>query len=65
MRCYNRLFLALPKNVKDEKTQGNTSKLKGKTQNFEKKLKNSSKKLKVSANPLGLLAENRSKKSLV
>ena len=32
------------------------SKLKG------KKLNNSSKKLKVSANPLGLLAENRSKK---
>ena len=27
-----------------------------------KKLKNSSKKLKVSANPLGLLAENASKK---
>ena len=43
----------------------NFSKLKVKTQNFENKLKNSSKKLKVSANPLGLLAENRSKKSLV
>ena len=40
----------------------NFSKLKVKTQNFENKLKNSSKKLKVSANPLGLLAENRSKK---
>ena len=40
----------------------NLSKLKGKTQNFANKLKNSSKKLKVSANPLGLLAENRSKK---
>ena len=40
----------------------NISKLKGNTQNFEKKLNNSSKKLKVSANPLGLLAENRSKK---
>ena len=53
----------LPKNVKDEKTQGNTSKLKGKTQNFEKKLNNSSKKLKVSANPLGLFAENQSKKN--
>ena len=43
----------------------NFSKLKGKTQNFEKKLKNSSKKLKVSANPLGLLAENASKKKAV
>ena len=35
------------------------------SENFSKlkrKLKNSSKKLKVSANPLGLLAENRSKK---
>ena len=42
----------------------NFSKLEGKTQNFEKKLKNSSKKLKVLANPLGLLAENRLKKSL-
>ena len=40
----------------------NFSKLKVKTQNFENELKNSSKKLKVSANPLGLLAENRSKK---
>ena len=40
----------------------NLSKLKVKTQNFQNKLKNSSKKLKVSANPLGLLAENRSKK---
>ena len=37
-------------------------KTQGKTQNFANKLKNSSKKLKVSANPLGLLAENRSKK---
>ena len=44
------------------KSYENFSKIKGKTQNFEKKLKNSSKKLKVSANPLGLLAENRSKK---
>ena len=40
----------------------NFSKIKGKNQNFEKKLKNSRKKLKVSTNPLGLLAENRSKK---
>ena len=38
------------------------SKLKQKTQNSSKKLKNSSKKLKDSANPLGLLAENASKK---
>ena len=44
------------------KSYENFSKIKGKTQNFGKKLKNSSKKLKVSANPLGLLAENRSKK---
>ena len=48
--------------AKFTKSSENFSKLKGKTQNFEKKLKNSSKKLKVSANPLGLLAENRSKK---
>ena len=40
------------------KTQMKNSKLKQKT-------KNSSKKLKVSANPLGLLAENASKKRLV
>ena len=39
------------------KTQMKNSKLKQKT-------KNSSKKLKVSANPLGLLAENTSKKRL-
>ena len=43
------------------KSSENYSKLKGKKQNIEKKLKNSSKKLKVPANPLGLLAENRSK----
>ena len=48
--------------AKFTKSSENFSKLKGKTQNFEKNLKNSSKKLKVSANPLGLLAENRSKK---
>ena len=44
-----------------EHTKKNSSE-KFKTQ--AKKLKNSSKKLKVSANPLGLLAENASKKRL-
>ena len=44
------------------KSSENFSKLKGKKQNIEKKLKNSSKILKVPAIPLGLLAENRSKK---
>ena len=48
--------------AKFTKSSENFSKLKGITQNFEKKLKNSTKKLKVSANPLGLLAENWSKK---
>ena len=48
--------------AKFTKSSEKLSKLKGKTQNFEKNLKNSSKKLKVSANPLGLLAENASKK---
>ena len=38
------------------------SKLKQKTQNSSKKLINSGKKLNDSANPLGLLAENASKK---
>ena len=51
--------------AKFTKSSENFSKLKRKTQNFEKNLKNSSKKLKVSANPLGLLAENRSKKAWV
>ena len=62
---YNSVDLYMKKTnleAKCTKSYENFSKLKGKTQNFEKKLKNSSKKLKVSANPLGLLAENRSKK---
>ena len=36
-----------------------------KLRNSIEKLKNASKKLKASANPLGLLAENASKKRLV
>ena len=50
-----------------EKLRNSSEKFKtqAKTQNSSKKLKNSSKKLKDSANPLGLLAENASKKKAV
>ena len=52
--------------AKFTKSSENFSNLKGKTQNLEKKLKNFSKKTQgFSANPLGLLADYRSKKSLL